>query len=236
MALHHGPVIPGITLNRQYYLDPLFGKFYSGGSTIRNVVETSSYNSNNSTGNLVNGTAYSALGSGSFLFDGSNDQIRYDLGPNTYDPLALPTVSTVYAWVYPLSSTGAIFSHWSGGPVNLGYYIESGKISVAQYWSDWRYYGSTGPSVPTNAWSQIAWVRSSSTSMSLYLNDSLNGTLTPDTGASQYFGGGNNGVLGSLWGWKFFNGYLGVFMIYHEAHSLSQVQQTFTMYRSRYGV
>jgi len=29
---------------------------------------------------------------------------------------------------------------------------------------------------------------------------------------------------------------MGVFMIYHEAHTLAQVQQTFNMYRSRYGV
>jgi hypothetical protein len=236
MALHYGPRIPGIALNRQYYLDPVLGKSYTGGTSTINLVENSTYNSANATGNLTNGTAFSSLGNGSFLFDGGNDQIRFDLGSNTSNPLFLPEVCTVYVWVYPLSSTGAIFSHWSGGPVNLGYYIENGKISVAQYWSDWRYYGSAGTSVPTNTWSQIAWVRSSSTSMSLYLNDALNGTLTPDTGAGQFFGGGNQGVLGSLWGWKFFNGYMGVFMIYHEAHTLAQVQQTFNMYRSRYGV
>jgi hypothetical protein len=236
MALHYGPRIPGIALNRQYYLDPVLGKSYTGGTSTINLVENSTYNSANATGNLTNGTAFSSLGNGSFLFDGGNDQIRFDLGSNTSNPLFLPEVCTVYVWVYPLSSTGAIFSHWSGGPVNLGYYIENGKISVAQYWSDWRYYSSAGTSVPTNTWSQIAWVRSSSTSMSLYLNDSLNGTLTPDTGAGQFFGGGNQGVLGSLWGWKFFNGYMGVFMIYHEAHTLAQVQQTFNMYRSRYGV
>jgi hypothetical protein len=236
MALHYGPRIPGIALNRQYYLDPVLGKSYTGGTSTINLVENSTYNSANATGNLTNGTAFSSLGNGSFLFDGGNDQIRFDLGSNTSSPLLLPEVCTVYVWVYPLSSTGAIFSHWSGGPVNLGYYIENGKISVAQYWSDWRYYSSAGTSVPTNTWSQIAWVRSSSTSMSLYLNDSLNGTLTPDTGAGQFFGGGNQGVLGSLWGWKFFNGYMGVFMIYHEAHTLAQVQQTFNMYRSRYGV
>lgn len=236
MALHYGPRIPGIALNRQYYLDPVLGKSYTGGTSTINLVENSTYNSANATGNLTNGTAFSSLGNGSFLFDGGNDQIRFDLGSNTSNPLFLPEVCTVYVWVYPLSSTGAIFSHWSGGPVNLGYYIENGKISVAQYWSDWRYYSSAGTSVPTNTWSQIAWVRSSSTSMSLYLNDSLNGTLTPDTGAGQFFGGGNQGVLGSLWGWKFFNGYMGIFMIYHEAHTLAQVQQTFNMYRSRYGV
>ena len=72
--------------------------------------------------------------------------------------------------------------------------------------------------------------------MSLYLNDSLNGTLTSDTGTGQFFGGGNNGVIGSLWGFEFFSGYIGVFMIYYEAHTLAQVQQTYNMYRSRYGV
>ena len=236
MALHHGPQIPGIQLNRQYYLDPVLGKSYFGSTSASNLVANSSYNSIDATANLTNGTYHSSLGAGSFFFDGSNDQLRYDLGSNTSTPLLLPTVCTVYVWVYPLSSTGAIFSHWSGGPVNLGYYIESGKISVAQYWSDWRYYSSSGASVPTNTWSQIAWVRSSSTSMSLYLNDSLNGTLTPDTGSGQFFGGGNNGVIGSLWGWKFFNGYIGVFMIYLESLSLAQVQQTFNMYRSRYEV
>lgn len=236
MAQIYGPRIAGISENRQYFQDPVLGKSYSGGITTSNLVQNSIYNSANATGNLTNGTSFSNLGAGSFYFDGTNDQIRYDLGPNTYSPLLLPDVSTVYAWLYPLSSTGGIFSHWSGGPVNLGYYLQSGKISVAQYWSDWRYYSSTGASVSTNTWSQIAWVRSSSTSMSLYLNDSLNGTLTPDTGAGQYFGGGNNGVLGSLWGFNFFNGYLGVFMIYNVAHGLSDVQRTFNIFRSRYGV
>ena len=236
MGLHHGPITPGIETNRQYYLDPLFGKSYNGGSSASNLVQNSIYDNVNSIGNLANGTYHSPLGAGSFYFDGSNDQIKYDLGANTSSPLLVPEVSTVYAWLYPLSSTGAIFSHYSGGPVNLGYYIESGKISVAQYYTTWTYYGSTGASVPTNAWSQVAWVRSSSTSMSLYLNDALNGTLTADTANGQYFGGGNNGVLGSLWGWKFFNGYIGVFMIYNVAHTLAQVQQTFNIYRSRYDI
>ena len=236
MALHHGPKIPGIVLNREYYLDPVLGKSYNGGTSASNLVTNSAYNAINATANLTNGTEFSSLGAGSFFFDGSNDQIRYDLGANTYNPLGLPDVCTVYAWVYPLSSTGGIFSHYSGGPVNLGYQIAGGKIGVYQYYSDWREYSSSGPSVPLNTWSQIAWVRSSSTSMSLYLNDTLNGTLTPDTSTGQYFGGGNQGVLGSLWGWRFFNGYIGVFMIYFEAHDLTKVQQTFNTYRSRYGV
>ena len=233
MALNHGPLIPGIQLNRQYYLDPVLRKSYTGGTTARNLVENSTYNSTDATANLFNGTSHSTLGGGSFFFDGSNDQLRYDLGSNTSTPLLLPTVCTVYVWVYPLSSTGGIFSHWSGGPVNLGYYIQDGKISVAQYWSDWRYYSSTGASVPTNTWSQIAWVRSSSTSMSLYLNGNLNGTLTPDTGTGQFFGGGNNGVIGSLWGFQYFSGNIGVFMIYNEAHTLAQVQQTYSTFSNR---
>jgi hypothetical protein len=236
MAIHHGPTIPGISANRDYYLDPALEASYNVGTTAFNLASSPAYNVGNTLANLTNGTQFSQLGAGSFYFDGTNDQIRYDLGPNTSAPLLLPTISTVYAWLYPLASTGAIFSHWSGGPVNLGYHLEGGRISVAQYWSDWRYYSSSGPTVPTNTWSQVAWVRSSSTSMSLYLNDTLNGTLVPDTGAGQFFGGGNNGVVGSLWGWKFFNGYLGVFMIYSEAHTLAKVQQTFNMYRSRYGV
>jgi len=236
MAFSNGPKIGGITLNRQYFQDPVLGKSYNTGNLTTNLVENSTYNAANATGNLTNGTSFSSLGAGSFYFDGSDDQIRYDQGANTYDPLLLPTVCTVYAWVYPLSSTGGIFSHWSGGPVNLGYQLNSGKIGVYQYWGEWREYSSAGTSVSNNTWSQITWVRSSSTSMSLYLNDSLNGTLTPDTGTGQYFGGGNNGVLGSLWGWRFFNGYLGVFMIYNVAHSLTDVQKTFNIFRDRYEV
>jgi hypothetical protein len=234
MAFTNGPKIGGITLNRQYFQDPVLGKSFTGGTTTTNLVENSSYNAANATGKLTNGTYFSSLGAGSFYFDGSDDQIRYDQGANTYDPLLLPTVCTVYAWVYPLSSTGGIFSHWSGGPVNLGYWINGGKIAVYQYDGVWTNYDSSGASVSTNAWSQIAWVRSSSSSMSLYLNDSLNGTLTATS--PRVFGGGNNGVLGSLWGWQFFNGYMGVFMIYFEAHSLSQVQQTYNIFRDRYGV
>lgn len=238
MSVTTGPYIVGLENNLQFYLDGAGNRAYPGTGTLtNNLITNGIYPVLSGRGNLTNGASISTIGKGSFYFDGVNDQIRYDQNPdNTYNPLLLPEVSTCYAWIYPLSGTGGLFSHWSGGPVNLGYQIYNQKISVYQYYSTWTEYSSTGTNVPLNTWSMITWVRNSSTSMSLYLNDTLNGTLTPNIAGNQYFAGGNQGVFGSLWGFQFFNGYLGYFSIYNVAHSLSDVQNQYNTFKGRYGL
>ncbi len=194
-------------------------------------------NGTNVVATLENGVSYNSDNFGNLTFDGANDYMSLNAGGNTTNPILLSTPSTVYAWVFPTTNTGGIFSHWSGGPVNLGYQIASGKISLYQYWSEWREYFSSGPDVPLNKWSMITWVRSSSTSMSLYLNDTLNGTLSPDTANNQFFGGGNMGSFGMLWGFRNFSGKIAIVLVYNDvAHTLSQITQQYNTNRRRFGL
>lgn len=216
--------------NLTYVMDTARIRSYpETGTTITDLSGT------NVVGTLINGTTYNSDNFGTLVFDGVNDYISLEAGGNTGNPILMATPSTVYAWIYPTTNTGGIFSHWSGGPVNLGYQIAGGKIGLYQYWSEWREYSSTGPSVPLNTWSMVTWVRSSSTSMSLYLNDTLNGTLTPDTANNQFFGGGNMGNFGMLWGWRNFSGRIGIIAVYNgSAHTQSQITQQFNVHKRRY--
>lgn len=190
-------------------------------------------------GTLTNGPSFNSNNLGSISFDGVDDYIALNnAGNNTSSPIALATPSTVYAWVNPTSTTDeGVIGHYSGGPVNVIYGIDAGRIAVYQYWTQWTYYMSTGPTVPTNTWSLLTWVRNSDTVTNVYLNNSLNDTLNADTGNGQYFGGGNIGGIGTRWdGAGRFSGNIAMVLVYNTAHDINQVSQQYSVLRKRYGV
>lgn len=180
-------------------------------------------------GTLLNGPTFDNVNNIKYLsFDGSNDYIAHT-------DFTLPTACTVYFSVRT-TATGqrALFSHWSGGPVNVGYGLNDGKLYYLQYDGVWTYYTSTGVSVNTGNWVHLAFVRTSTTNMVMYVNGVQDYVL--NVSAPRSLGGGNMGSIGIFWGWGHFLGDFGAMQVYNAAHSASQVNQQYqTAHRKRYG-
>ena len=180
-------------------------------------------------GTLLNGVAFDTQADVKYLsFDGSNDYIAHT-------DFTLPTVCTVYFSVRT-TATGerALFSHWSGGPVNVGYGLNNGKLYYLQYDGQWNYYTSTGASANTGRWVHLAFVRTSGTNMVMYVNGVQDYVLNVVSPRS--LGGGNMGSIGIFWGWGHWLGDFGAMQVYNEAHSATQVnQQYLTAHKKRYG-
>ena len=180
-------------------------------------------------GTLLNGVAFDTQADVKYLsFDGSNDYIAHT-------DFTLPTVCTVYFSVRT-TATGerALFSHWSGGPVNVGYGLNNGKLYYLQYDGQWNYYTSTGASANTGRWVHLAFVRTSGTNMVMYINGVQDYVLNVTSPRS--LGGGNMGSIGIFWGWGHWLGDFGAMQVYNEAHSATQVnQQYLTAHKKRYG-
>ena len=180
-------------------------------------------------GTLINGPTFDNVNNIKYLsFDGSNDYIAHT-------DFTLPTACTVYFSVRTTASgERALFSHWSGGPVNVGYGLNNGKLYYLQYDSQWNYYTSTGASVNTGNWVHLAFVRTSSTNMVMYVNGVQDYILNVSSPRS--LGGGNMGSIGVFWGWGYWLGDFGAMQVYNEAHSATQVnQQYLTAHKKRYG-
>jgi hypothetical protein len=222
-----------ITANLMYAFDAARPQSYSGGLTISDL--------NNTTvvGTLTNGPSFTSEDLGSIIFDGSNDYIALADGANTSTPIVLPQACSVYFWIRvdAHKTDNGLFSHWSGGPVNVGFYINSaGKLSCAQYDGQWNYYSSTGASVPTGTWVHVAFTRANSSlgPLNMYLNGQLNHTVTVVSPRS--LGGGNMGSIGTMWYPSNLDGNMSMMQVYSIEHTISQVQQQFGVHRKRYGV
>lgn len=176
---------------------------------------------------------------GEFTFDGINDFGRIN---NNYNP---STVFTVSAWVKTSnSSEQAIISHCSGGPVNFGVSIASGRMKMWYYVSSWNTLLGTPTTVANGQWNYCVWVING-TNARLFLNNNLTdittmvGTVSP-----------NLQSVGSLWGpcnsdsygagtdgpQAIFNGQIGIIMVHNKALTDTEINTHWEIFKRRFGV
>lgn len=169
----------------------------------------------------------------SFVFDGSNDIITLNKAGNTSNPILLSCPWTCYFWVRT-AADGAFFSHYSGGPVNNGMYINAGKLAYAYYDGQWNYVYSTGATVSDNRWKLITFTcpSSSTGAMKMYVNGVLDYSFTPRISWGSY----NMGGIGSLWGFQYLNGRMSMMLVYNAEHSATDVASMFTTTRKKFGI
>lgn len=186
---------------------------------------------NNRNWSLTNGPTFSTDGGGSIVFDGSNDYAAYRDGGS----FSLGNPYTVNFWIKTSSASGmGLMSHYSGGPVNAGMWMDSGKLAYAYYNGDWRYNYSTGSFVNTNNWVMVTFAAPSASNGAIvtYVNGIQDWSFTVTGG--QY--GLNIGSIGILWGFNYFNGKIAQVSMYEGQHSATQVLQNYNSTRQRYGV
>lgn len=198
---------------------------YSGTGTVLNTFTTSGMY-----WNFTNGPTYSTIGGGSLLFDGSNDYLAYGNGGSW----TLSTPYTMNFWIKTTSTGGGLMSHYSGGPVNSGMFMDSGKLAYAYYNGDWRYNYSTGSAVNTGNWVMVTYASPSAADGTIvtYVNGIADWSFTVTGG--HY--GSNIGSIGILWGFNYFNGHIAHVSHYTVQHSASQVLQNFNATRQRFRI
>lgn len=233
-----------ITTNLILYYD--LGRSYSyngSGSTLSDI-----------SGNEKNATMYNAGGStyslnspgaptfnrsrmGEFVFDGN------DFGK--FPSISAGANITLSVWCKTTNSSrdNGIISNCNGGPVNLGYSINSNKMKYMYYDGSWKSILST-TSVNDGNWKNLVWAKQG-TNMKLYINNILDSTHTLDNSV-----GGPLTSIGCLWGpcnsdsygpgtdsyGSAFIGSIGIVMIYSKQLSESEIENNYFSLKSRYGL
>lgn len=208
----------------------------SGAGTGTNWVDlsgTGDYTNGYKVGSMVNGISYNTSNGGCLSFDGSDDQVKFDQGTNTGNPIYLTGAFTAMFWV-KTATNGGLFSHWSGGPVNLALNIVSNKMAFTYYDGQWNSGESTGTTVTTNNWVHLTWVRpvSNTDPVLMYVNGALDFSLNPRIAWGSY----NMGNIGARWSYYFFNGLMGPVMVYSRALSATEIVQNYNINKSRFGL
>jgi hypothetical protein len=183
-------------------------------------------------GSIVNGTTFSTEGGGSLIFDGTDDQVKMDQGTNTTNPIALGAGWTATFWV-KTTTNGGLFSHWSGGPVNLALNISSGKMNFYYYdgqWNDGP--ATTGTTVTTGQWVALTWVRpvSNTDPVLMYVNNVLDFSLSPRISWGSY----QMGNIGAWWSFNYFNGSIGNVMVHNKVLTATERTQNYNILRQRF--
>jgi hypothetical protein len=182
-------------------------------------------------GTLQNGISYSLNTGGVMYFDGTDDFLQLA----EYTSYSFGNTPTVTMWIKPVAAiTYGLLSHCSGGPVNLGYGIENGYLSYRNYDGQWNYYASDAY-VGAGAWTHVAWVKETATSLKFYINGVLQDTITVTNT------NGPINTIGSYWGpcdgggFSMFNGWIGsVYLYSNTALSDAQIMQNYTAHANRY--
>ncbi len=175
----------------------------------------------NRAGSSSDGTMFTG---GCCDFDGTDDDIH------TTNDITISNACAVSVWISSDTSTQHIFSNKSGGPVNLRFGMDSGKMTYQYYSGAWRYLYSTS-TIPLTTWTHLVWVRTSENYVSFYINGVL------DAGPTQALGSGGsassttvNGpvnIVGGYWSSSVFNGRMSDFKVFNTALSSAQVKQMY---------
>ena len=157
-------------------------------------------------------------------FDGTDDDIH------TTSDITLSGACTVSVWISSDTSTQHIFSNKSGGPVNLRFGMDSGKMTYQYYSAAWRYLYSTS-TIPLTTWTHLTWVRTADNFISFYINGVLDAgptqALGSDGSASSSTVNGLVNIVGGYWSSSVFNGRMSDFKVFNTALSSAQVKQMY---------
>lgn len=187
----------------------------------------------NNNGTLVNGPTYSSAGSGSLLFDGTNDYVTFN------DSQLLPTAGlTVSCWLKTATADKWIFDKANGAPggnFSLGWALEVTSASKLEFAVSGKIIATTG-NVTTNVFINAVGVWIPSTSVTIYLDGAqsiTNGTSVPATLANPSSTLRLGGRTGNL---DYWNGNIAIPLIYNRALTPTEVAQNFNATRARFGI
>jgi hypothetical protein len=164
-----------VTTGLTMYIDVnVHNSYYPGsGSTWNDLAgsfNVTLYNAGGSTytSNAPGAPTFSTGAGGFFTFDGSNDWGKFT-------QFTAQSNISVGAWV-KTTSGGGIMSHCSGGPVNLAYWINGGKMAYYYYTNAWQLFTGNA-TVNDGNWRFLMWTKSG-TSFRTYVDGVLDASTT----------------------------------------------------------
>jgi hypothetical protein len=200
---------------------------FSGTTAWRDI----SGNATQNNGTLVNGPAHSTDGSGSIIFDGSND----------YVTLTSNIVNTVYSidmW-YKMGTNDASFGYFISSGANGLAINEGGSLSGQTFGTFYYFNGSTATNLAnipsTTAWNHIVVIISTSTNnIKIYgngnttplSNTTVTSMSTTITNIGRYITGNGN----------FLKGNLASFKVYNRALTETEIVQNYNATKTRFGL
>jgi hypothetical protein len=232
-------VIAGANINDNgliFSLDAANFRSYSGsGNTSFGLV-----GENNCT--LVNGVGFTSTNGGSFIFDGTNDQITLasdvlDIGLSDF---------TIKVWFKTNSSANGSFianqvnNGWNG----FNYWISNGQIYSVVDWGNSQQYGAiiTTATYNDNTWKEVVFVMNGSTvsNWKIHINGSLvNTSLAFESQLTLSGSGISNNVpltLGTREFGGYYNGNISQVSIYNRALTAKEILQNYNATKKRYGL
>jgi len=226
-----------ITSNLNIYLDADIYSSYVGSGTTWTDLSGNGYNFTMYSSQTATAFSYNQNEPKTFtLSRSSNNWSRLSSGGT----ITLGSNETVSFWI---NTTGAsansqygLFSHCSGGPVNLAYGMANNKMIYWYYDTTWNTKSSTA-SINDGTWKNITWVKTGGTTMNMYINGVLDSTHTI-TNVS-----GSVNTVGALWGpcdgtpsySQLFDGKIVNFMHYNIGLTADQVLQNYNAQKHRFG-
>lgn len=240
MSYSYGKSI--VTDGLVFYVDAANDNSYPGtGTTWSDLIEGND-------GTLTNGPTYDSANGGSIDFDGTNDFVRV---PDSA-ALQFGTGSfTASAWIYPVSAVDGRIINTRGrglGGQYSGYQFRTGESG-----SNWGFSGCaiddasgsiksyTGSYVyPKNSWYYVNMVYNTQNDLKLYVNGSLDGTLTVGAygsisnslptaiGTSVAF----NGVEGTYG--QYFGGNISNVSLHNRALTSTEILQNYNALKNRF--
>ncbi len=185
-------------------------------------------------GSLNNGTTYSNLNGGSFVFDGANDFIEIDSDVTTTNG-----EYTLSAWLRPNGSSWGVNSiplYNTYGSKGFWHHIDENNVLR------WRHDGSSytvgdlsGVGLVADQW-QLTTITWDNTTLKLYKNGVLQNSTTSPSGFTRSTGKPSIGKLatrtsGTLYGW---NGDIALHHVYNKALTHSEVLQNYNAQKARF--
>ena len=234
MGISAGP--SGISDGLVFQLDAANLRSYSGsGNTANGLISGIG-------GTLVNGVGFTSDNSGSFIFDGTNDQIIVasdvlDIGLSDF---------TIKVWFKTNSSANGSFiaNQVSNGWNGFNYWISNGQIYCVVDWGNSQQYGAiiTTATYNDNTWKEAVFVMNGSTvsNWKIYINGSLvNKSLAFESQPTLSGLGISNNVpltIGTREFGGYYNGNISQVNIYNRALTAKEIKQNYNATKRRYSL
>jgi hypothetical protein len=227
MAAGYNPSI--VSDGLVFFIDPANTRCYSGsGNTVNGLISGSS-------GTLVNGTGFSSLNNGSFLFDGTNDYINTNQYSSSVGLTSSDFSICLWTKIVDNNQFNAFVSRTSSNvpaPFDMYTHTADRKMRILLGNSlSWTTLNSNAQ-LPLD-WTYLVFTLSSSL-MSVYYNAALDnsGTLTATRIESA-----NPIIIGSRDdNFTHMKGNISQVKIYNKALSQQEILQNFNATRFRYGI
>jgi hypothetical protein len=188
---------------------------------------------NNRNGTLINGPTYNSGNGGNFIFDGTDDDCRFNYTGSDSSPF------TFGVWAKPQSSKTNIFigrgrdGFGSGWNLLIAYNPSPSKFNLAVVAGGIQYNNITNNTYTANQWYYLLGTWEPNVGTKMYVNNVLDSTTSINQST----------LRSSTLGWNVGNegsgpyiATLSTYFIYPRILTLSEINQNFQATRARFGI